>query len=56
MANNKFSTNNYKHRSSIHQITTGRAYRLNNLIKNKIKKGDKFNFETMKQMQLDQVD
>lgn len=33
LANNKFATNNYKHRSSIHQITTGRAFRLDKIIR-----------------------
>jgi acyl-homoserine lactone acylase PvdQ len=32
MANNKFASNNYKHRSSLHQLTTGRSWILDKLI------------------------
>ena len=53
MCNNKFTSNNFKHRSSIHQIVTGRAFTLDKMISDKISKKEKFNFKTMMDMQLD---
>ena len=56
MANNKFAEDSFVDRCSIHEISTGRSYRLEKIITDKIKKGEKFNFETMKEMQLDDRD
>jgi hypothetical protein len=52
LCNNKFASNNYKHRSSIHQLVTGRAFTLNKLISEKISKKEKFSFEDVKNLQL----
>lgn len=38
LGNNKFASNNYKHRSSIHEIVTGRAFTMDKLIREKIDK------------------
>lgn len=56
MANNKFASDNFEFRSSIHEIITGRSFRLDNLVRDKIAKGDKFNINTMIEMQLDYKD
>ncbi len=53
LCNNKFAPDQYTHRGSLHEITTGRAYRLNRIITEKIAAGHKFSFEDMKTMQLD---
>jgi acyl-homoserine lactone acylase PvdQ len=39
MCNNKFAPDGQITRSSLHEITTGRAYRLEEIITSKIKKG-----------------
>lgn len=51
MANNKFVSDNYKHRSSLQQLTTGRSWVLDKLIQEKIQKKEKFTFDNMKEMQ-----
>lgn len=56
MCNNRFASDNFEFRSSLHEIVTGRSYRLETLIKDKIKKGEKFNFKDTQNMQLDQKD
>ena len=53
MCNNKFAQDEFKYRSSLHEITTGRAYRLEKIITQKISEGHKFTFDDMKNMQLD---
>jgi acyl-homoserine lactone acylase PvdQ len=56
MCNNKYAPDEYTHRGSLHEITTGRAYRLERIITDKIKSKQKFSFEDMKTMQLDYRD
>lgn len=56
MCNNKFAPDQFTHRGSLHEITTGRAYRLERIITEKIEAGEKFDLEDMKNMQLDYRD
>jgi hypothetical protein len=56
MANNRFVSDNYKYRSSLHEITTGRAYYLDKIIRERIGRKQKFSFEDIKSMQLSQKD
>lgn len=56
MANNKFAEDSFASRTSIHEISTGRSYRIDNILKNKIQEGHKFTHEDMKAMQLDNRD
>ncbi len=56
MANNKFAEDSYDSRSSIHELSTGRSYRLQKLITEKIKNKHKFSHDDMKEMQLDTRD
>ena len=56
MANNKFAEDSFVDRCSIHEISTGRSYRLDKFISEMIKRGEKFNHETMKKLQLDHRD
>lgn len=44
MANNKFAEDSFDTRSSIHELSTGRSYRLQKIITQKIKNKHKFNF------------
>ena len=53
MCNNKFAPDQYKYRSSLHEIATGRSYRLEKIITGLIGEGHKFGVEDMKAMQLD---
>lgn len=39
MCNNKFAPDQFAHRGSLHEITTGRAYRLEKIITDKIAAG-----------------
>jgi len=39
MCNNKFAPDQFAHRGSLHEITTGRAYRLERIITDKIAAG-----------------
>lgn len=39
MCNNKFAPDQFTHRGSLHEITTGRAFRLEKIITDKIKAG-----------------
>ncbi|KAL4459526.1 hypothetical protein ABPG74_018139 [Tetrahymena malaccensis] len=55
-ANNKFATDNLKGYLSANLISTPRAYRITQMIEEKIKKGLKFDIEDMKRMQADTVD
>lgn len=52
LGNNKFASNNYKHRSSIHQVVTGRSFTIDKFIRSKIEKKEKFSFQDMMDMQL----
>ncbi len=45
MANNKFATDNYKHRASTHQIVTGRSFMIDKFIREKLDRKEKFSFE-----------
>lgn len=56
MGNNRFASDNYKYRSSLHEITTGRSYIIDKFIKDKINNKGKFDFEDMKKFQLNQKD
>lgn len=56
MANNKFAEDSFSSRTSIHEISTGRSYRLDKILSSKIKSGHKFTHEDMKIMQLDTKD
>ena len=56
MANNKFAEDGFEFRSSIHEQVTGRSYRLQKIITDKISKGNKFTFEDVIKMQLDTRD
>ena len=56
MANNKFAEDSFDLRGSIHEQTTGRAYRLQKIISEKIEKGEKFTFDDFAAMQLDTKD
>lgn len=56
MCNNKFAPDQFAHRGSLHEITTGRAFRLERIINDKIKAKQKFVFDDMKTMQLDYRD
>ena len=56
MCNNKVASNNYKHGSSLHQLSTGRSAILDKLITDQIKSKEKFNFQTMMKMQLNTRD
>ena len=56
MTNNKFAEDGFDQRSSLHEITNGRAYRLEKLITSKIAKDQKFTLEDMIKMQLDERD
>ena len=56
MANNKFAQDSFDLRASIHEQSTGRSYRLEKIITEKIKKGQKFTFEDIKSMHLDTKD
>ncbi len=56
MANNKFASDNYKHRSSIQQAVTGRSFMIDKLIREKIDKKEKFDFQDVIQMHLNQQD
>jgi|JI10StandDraft_1071094.scaffolds.fasta_scaffold382808_3 hypothetical protein len=42
MANNKFAEDSFDTRSSIHELSTGRSYRLEKIITDKIKNNHKF--------------
>ena len=48
LANNRFASDNFKHRSSLHEIVTARSYRISNMIEERIAKKHKFNFDSMK--------
>lgn len=56
MANNKFAEDSFDSRSSIHEVSTGRSYRIDNLIRQGIANNTKFTIEHMKQFQLDTRD
>lgn len=56
MANNKFAEDSFDSRTSIHEISTGRSYRIDKILSDKIKSGYKFTHEDMKIMQLDTKD
>lgn len=44
MCNNRFASDNFEFRSSLHEIVTGRIFRLEKIIKDNIEKGTKFDF------------
>lgn len=48
MCNNRFASDNFEFRSSLHEITTGRAYRIDKVLSEGISKGEKFDFERFK--------
>lgn len=56
MANNKIVEDSFDWRFSIHQQSTGRAYRIEKMITDQIKEGKKFTFDDIKRMQLDTRD
>ena len=56
MANNKFAGDSFEFRASIHEQTTGRSYRIEKMITDRIRAGKKMDFEDMKAMQLDTKD
>lgn len=53
LCNNKFASDHHKFRSTLHEIVTGRAYRLEKIITQKIANNHKFTFEDNMKMQLD---
>lgn len=56
MCNNRFASDHFDLRSSLHEITTGRAYRIDKVLREGIAAGKKFNFEHFKELQLDVKD
>jgi acyl-homoserine lactone acylase PvdQ len=56
MCNNRFVSDHFEFRSSLHEIVTGRIYRLDKVIKEKIGNGHKFDLEDSKELQLDVKD
>lgn len=56
MANNKFAEDSFDLRGSIHEQTTGRSYRLEKIIQEKLSKEQKFSFDDFQAMQLDTRD
>jgi hypothetical protein len=48
MCNNRFASDHYQFRSSLHEITTGRSYRLDKVIRERIAEGGKFDLEDTK--------
>lgn len=56
MTNNKFASDNYAHRASLHEVSNGRSYRLEELLTTAMQQGKKFTLEDMMQMQQDTKD
>ena len=56
MANNKIVEDGFEWRFSIHQQTTARSYRIQKMITDQIKEGNKFTFDDIKRMQFDTKD
>lgn len=56
MCNNRFVSDHFAHRSSLHEIVTGRSYRLDKIISQRISKGEKFDLQDNIRMQLDLKD
>jgi hypothetical protein len=44
MCNNRFASDNFEFRSSLHEIVTGRIFRLDKIIREHIAEGKKFDF------------
>ena len=53
LCNNKFASDHHEFRSTLHEIVTGRAYRLEQIITKNIQKKHKFTLEDNMKMQLD---